>query len=162
MKLLPELIDRFNSGEIVYSLAADSDVEDLTSFFSSQPKSAFEFFKPHDFDRISLRALINQESFIMTIARTDDQVVGYAFLRCFANGKSFRGKIVDVKYRGKGIAKTFGKLTMEIAQTLGIGLFGTISKKNISSLESSKSSNTIKVIKELPNDYILIRYFPKA
>lgn len=161
MKLLPELMNKSNSGNIAFTIASESDVDGLTKFLASQPEDAFEFFRPHEFDKATIKKLINQDSFVMIVARTDGRVVGYAFLRCFGNGKSFRGKIVDVNYRGRGIAKTFGQLTMEIAQTLGIGLFGTISKKNVSSMESSKSSNTIKVIKELPDDCVLIQYFPK-
>lgn len=77
------------------------------------------------------------------------------------NGKAFRGKIVGVDFRGRGIAKTFGTLTTEIASAFGLGLFGTISKANSASMASSKSSNEIKIIEELPNDYLLIQYLPK-
>ena len=32
------------------------------------------------------------------------EIIGYAFLRCFMNGKCFLGKMVDVNHQGKGVS----------------------------------------------------------
>lgn len=161
LKTLPDLLASFSNSNVNYSLARTEDAPALEDFFQKQPKEAFKYFKPHEFDKRSIIKLINNPSFIMILAKCQSSIIGYSFLRCFANGKSFRGKIVDINFRGQGIAKNFGIITTEIASKLGIGLFGTISKMNISSMASSKSSNEIKVIKELPEDYLLIQYLPK-
>lgn len=161
LKAIPEFLAGYNYQSISFSLAQIEDIQRLIDFFKRQPTDAFEYFNPHGFDKDSILQLIKNPAFIMILAEQDAQIVGYAFLRCFMNGKSFRGKIVDINHRGLGIAKNFGIITTEIASKLGIGLFGTISKSNVSSLASSKSSNNIKIIKELPDDFLFIQYLPK-
>lgn len=161
LKNLPSLLSEFNNSSISFKLAEIDDASLLVDFFRKQPEEAFKFFKPHGFDRESILKLVKNTSFIMILAQVDSKIVGYAFLRCFFNGKSFRGKIVDIDYRGRGLAKQFGVQTTKIALKLGIDLYGTVSKSNISSMASSKSSNDIKIIKELPDDYLLIQYLSK-
>lgn len=161
LKRIPKLLLEFSNNDVSYSLVNKDDASELAYFFHKQPNDAFKYFRPHEYDEASIRKLIENPSFIMIIARIDSKIVGYSFLRCFANGKSFRGKIVDVAFRGRGLAKNFGLLTTEIASNMGLRLFGSISKSNISSMASSKSSNEIRIIKELPDDYLLIQYLPK-
>lgn len=91
----------------------------------------------------------------------DQQLIGYCFLRCFFNKRAFRGKIVDVKYQGRGIAKQMGNLTTEICQLLKFRLFATISKDNVRSMASSRAVNRVKIVKELPNDYLYVEYLLK-
>lgn len=161
LSAISKTLSKFNNESIIYSLADIDDVESLAELFKRQPEDAFKYFKPHKFDKGTIRKLINNPAFIIILAKNKSKVVGYAFLRCFANGKAFRGKLVDIEFRGRGIAKNFGIITTEIASTLGIKLFGTISKSNISSMASSKSSNEVRVIEELPDNYLLIQYLPK-
>lgn len=97
----------------------------------------------------------------MILVKKENRIVGYMFMRCFFNGKCFRGKMVDYRWRGKGIAILLGELSTDIATLLRLRLFGTISKDNVSSMRSSQASNEIKVIEELPNDYLYIEYLPK-
>ena len=161
LKAIPKILAKASGVEIVYSQASTDDIENLVDFFNRQPQEAFIFFNPHKFDEKTIGHLIKNPSFIMILAKINGTIAGYSFLRCFMNGKAFRGKIVGVDFRGRGIAKSFGTLTTEIASALGLGLFGTISKANNASMASSKSSNEIKIIEELPNDYLLIQYLPK-
>lgn len=91
-----------------------------------------------------------------------DQIIGYFFIRFFINRKAFRGKMVDAKYQGKGIAKKMGILMTEIALGSGFRLFATISRENMSSLASSKAVNQIKVVEELKDNYLYVEYLPKA
>lgn len=158
---LSNLILKFNNDRITYHLAEIVDAPKLVDFFRRQPEEAFQYFKPHGFDIDTIKKIIKNPSFIVILAKSESSVVGYAFLRCFSNGKSFRGKIVDIDYRGQGIAKQFGIITTEVAQKIGVGLYGTISKGNVSSMKSSESSNEIKVIEELSDDFLLIQYLPK-
>ena len=137
------------------------DLSSLVLFFSVQPQEAFTYFHPHKFDEKTLKKLIKRKSHLMYVVEKDDCVVGYMFLRCFFNGKCFRGKMVDVNWREKGIAVLMGHLSTEIALHLGLRMFGTISKENYASLYSSQSSNEIKVVEELPNNYLYIEYLPK-
>ena len=98
----------------------------------------------------------------MFTVNDNGQIIGYFFLRFFATGKAFRGKIVDMNYRGRGIAKMMGACATEIAFLSGFRLMGTISKKNIASINSSKAVNNINIIKELDDGYIYVEYLSKG
>lgn len=157
---IPSILNQYQDKYSIKEVTLD-DLSSLVSFFSSQPPEAFTYFQPHEFDERSLKRLIKRKSHLMYIVEKEDCVVGYVFLRCFFNGKCFRGKMVDVRWRGKGIAVLMGDLSTEIALRLGLRMFGTISKENYASLYSSQASNEIKVIEELPNNYLYIEYLPK-
>jgi hypothetical protein len=88
-------------------------------------------------------------------------MVGYFFLRCFFLGKCFRGKIVDYRWRNQGIAKMMGRISTDIAVRLGLRIYGAISRENVTSMASSSAVNEIKIIKDLPNNYVYIEYLPK-
>ena len=148
-------------GEYFIKEATLDDLSSLVSFFARQPQESFEFFQPHGFDEKSLRRLIKRKSFLMYVVEKGDNIIGYMFLRCFFMGKCYRGKMVDINWRGKGVAVLMGKVTTDITSVLGLRMFGTISKANTASMLSSQASNEIRVVKELPNDYLYIEYLPK-
>ena len=154
------ILKRYQNEYYIKEVSMD-DLSSLVLFFSVQPQEAFTYFHPHEFDEKTLKKLIKRKSHLMYVVEKDDCVVGYVFLRCFFNGKCFRGKMVDVNWREKGIAVLMGHLSTEIALHLGLRMFGTISKENYASLYSSQSSNEIKVVEELPNNYLYIEYLPK-
>ena len=91
----------------------------------------------------------------------DQTIVGYFFLRCFINGKCFRGKIVDKNWQGRGIAKQMGIVMTKVSQALGMRMFGSISPENYASLASAKASNEIKIHQTLDNGYYYIEVLPK-
>ncbi|MBD5215768.1 MAG: transcriptional regulator [Bacteroidales bacterium] len=144
----------------VFRLLRPEDSDSLCNFFSRQPKQAFEFFKPHKFDSDTLSKLLSNRAFIAVGTFDNTKIIGYAFIRCFFTGKAFRGKIVDFQYRGKGIAKDMCLVITEISELLHLKQYGTISRKNLASMNSSKAVNYIEVVKELENDNLLIRYLP--
>ena len=148
-------------GEYQIKEASLDEIRPMVSFFKEQPQESYKYFQPHGFDEKSLKKLINRKSQIMILVEKGNQIVGYVFLRCFFNGKCFRGKVVDYRWRGKGIAVLMGKLSTDIATALNLRLFGTISKNNVSSLHSSQASNEIVILKELPDNYYYIEYLPK-
>lgn len=134
----------------------------LSAFFAKQPEEYFVYFNPHKFDYESLVQKNKDKSFIMLgVKDNNNQLIGYGFLRCFFNGKSFRGKIVDVNHQGKGIAKFLGMAMTSVAEVLNLRLFATISKNNLKSIASSKAVNNILIINELPNDYLYVEYLKK-
>lgn len=142
-------------------LLSKDDMLELSRFFSKQPEDSFIFFKPHDFDYKSLVRKNGDKSFIMLGVKDKNQLIGYGFLRCFMNGKSFRGKIVDIHHQGKGIAKHLGETITLLAENLDLRLFATISRDNVKSIASSKAVNNIRVIKELPDNYLYVEYLKK-
>ena len=149
------------SGEYQFRLAQPSDASALVTFFANQPEEAFEFFKPHDFDAKAIKKVIANKAFQTIIVWHDKTIVGYFFLRCFINGKCFRGKIVDKNWQGRGIAKQMGIVMTKVSQALGMRMFGSISPENYASLASAKASNEIKIHQTLDNGYYYIEFLPK-
>ena len=98
----------------------------------------------------------------MTFVVTEgDLIVGYFFLRSFIDGKCFKGRMVDYRQRGKGIAKFMGIAINNVATHLGMRIYTTISPKNYASLASTKAVNDIKIVKTLENGYYYIECTPK-
>ena len=161
LKKVPELLQGF-SDKFTLRLAEPDDAAPLATFFAEQPEEAFKFFKPHAFDEKTLLKIIKNRAFLTFLVLDGEKIVGYFFMRCFVNGKSFRGKIVDYRYRGKGIAKLQGLAATKVATLLGVRVFGTISPENYASLASSKAVNETRILKTLDNGYYYIEYLPKA
>ena len=148
-------------GEYTLRQVEREDIDEIVHFFDEQPQDAFKFFNPHPFDAKTISRLIKNKAYLLYVVLKEERIIGYFFLRCFFNGKCFRGKIVDYRWRGRGIAKLMGRVSTDIAVHLGLRLFGTISKDNIASMASSSAVNEIKIIEYLPNDFVYIEYLPK-
>ena len=97
----------------------------------------------------------------MFLVKDCEEIVGYFFLRCFANGKAFKGRMVDYRRRNQGIGKLMGNVLNEVVWALDVKLFTTISPENYSSLASVKAVNDIKILKTLENGYYYIECTPK-
>lgn len=155
IKKIPAILSK-NSERFTVSEVQLSDIEQLVVFFSEQPEEAYTFFKPHGFDAKSLAKLVKRTSFLMYKITDGDEIVGYFFLRCFANGNAFKGRMVDYRRRNQGIAKLMGNVINAIVLELGLKLFTTISPENYSSLASTKAVNDIKIVRTLENGYYYI------
>lgn len=160
LKKVPAILKEC-SGEYTLRMAEPADAAPLSAFFAEQPEDAFTFFRPHGFDEKSLLKIIRNKAFLTFLVLDNEKIVGYFFLRCFMNGKSFRGKIVDYRYRGKGIAKLEGLAMTKVSVAAGIRMFGTISPDNYASLASSKAVNEVRIVETLDNGYYYIEYLPK-
>jgi hypothetical protein len=160
LKKIPGILEEC-SGQYTLRLAAPADAAPLAAFFAEQPEEAFKFFKPHAFDEKTLSKIIRNKAFLTFLVLDGEKIVGYFFLRCFVNGKSFRGRIVDYRWRNKGIAKQMGLTMNKIIAILKVRLFGSISPDNYASLASTKAVNDIRIIKTLDNGYYYVEYLPK-
>ncbi len=145
-----------------YRVIEKTDIDGLVELMERQPEGFDQFFKPHRFDKKGFLQTYRNKTFLMLGTFDGSKIIGYSFIRFFVNNKSFRGKMVDAAYQGQGIAKHMGTLMSDIAFGAGFRLFATISKHNVKSMASSKSVNSIKIIKELEDDYCYIEYFPKS
>ena len=180
MKKIPSVLKEC-SDKYEIRVADLSDVDGLVKFFAKQPEEAFTFFKPHEFDAKAVKKVVKNKAFLTFVVLSNDkdtlryddpsinhkpssinhQIVGYFFLRCFVNGKAFRGKMVDKDHQGRGIAKLMGVAMTKVATTLGVRMFGSISPENYASLASAKASNEVKIHKTLENGYYYIEFLPK-
>ena len=151
-----------HQGDFIVREATLKDIDAIVTFFEAQPKESFDFFKPHPFDATTTKKLIKNKSYLFFIVLDDNKVVGYYFLRSFFVGKSYLGKLVDYRYRGKGIGKMMCLSAMEVAIHCGLRMFETISKDNLASLYSTQKVLDTRIIEELEDNYIYIEDLPKG
>ena len=142
-------------------IADGNDANKLSDFFARQPEESYKWFRPHAFDEATLRKLLNRKSYIMYMMEEDEDIIGYAFLRCFMNGKCFLGKMVDVNHQGKGVCTTLCKVGMNIAEKIGFRMFESINKENIGSMKASQKACDVIVVEELENGDVLIEDRPR-
>ena len=161
-----KMLKSFSFSEIPlgYEVTPMKDVptDNIVAFFRRQPEEAFEFFKPHGFDAKSIKRLQGNKSFLayLLIDKSNSNIAGYFFNRCFFHGQGFRGRMVDVAYRGKGLGTAMNKLLNEVGFGIGIKLFETVSKDNVASYRSALSASKVKVVKEMPHNELYIEILP--
>ena len=161
-KRLDGTVKEKQEGPFCYRMLVEEDAEKLAGFFAHQPEDAFVYFNPHKFDPKTIKRLLRNRSFLAYGAFDGKKLIGYYFLRAFFVGKAYLGKMVDVDCRGKGIGKQMCINAMDVATVLGMHMCETISKNNLSSLYSTQKVLDVKVLEELPDDYLYIEDFPKG
>ena len=147
-----------------YELVALKDVEttQIVRFFEHQPEEAYTFFKPHGFDEKSIKRLQKNKSYLayLLIDKVNGQIAGYCFNRCFFQGKGFRGRMVDVNYRGKRLGTAMNKMLNEVGFGIGLRLFESVSKDNLASYKSALSASNVKVVKDLEHNELYLEILP--
>ena len=136
----------------------DVPTEKMVAFFEHQPEEAFAYFRPHAFDARSIQRLQKNRAFLayVLIDPLNEKIAGYCFNRCFFHGQGFRGRMVDIDYRGKGLGTAMNKLLNEVGFGIGLRLFETVSKDNVASYRSALSASDVKVVKEMPNNELYL------
>lgn len=130
----------------------------LVEFFKHQPEEAFTYFRPHGFDEKSIKRLQKNKAFLGYVLKDNEngEIAGYCFNRCFFHGQGFRGRMVDMNYRGKGLGTAMNKILNEVGFAIGLRLFETVSKDNIASYRSALSASNVKVVKEMPHNELYL------
>ena len=148
-----------------YKIVTIEDVatEHMVEFFNHQPEEAFTFFRPHGFDARSIKRLQKNGAFLgyVLIDNSNGQIAGYCFNRCFFHGVGYRGRMVDINYRGKGLGTALNKILNEVGFGIGLRLFETVSKDNVASYKSALSASNVKVVKEMPNNELYLEILPE-
>lgn len=143
-----------------YEVKAMRDIptEEMVSFFKQQPEEAYEFFHPHGFDAKSVKRLQRNRSFLAYVLRdkTNGRIAGYCFNRSFFHGVGFRGRMVDIDYRGKGLGIAMNKMLNEVGFGIGLRLFESVSKDNVASYRSALSASNVRVVKEMENNELYL------
>ena len=161
LKKIPAILQDC-SGTYTLRLAELTDAAALATFFAEQLEEAFKFFKPHAFDEKTLSKIIRNRAFLTFLVLDGEKIVGYFFLRCFVNGKSFKGYMVADAYKGRGIAKLEGFAMNKVNEVLGLRMFGSISPQNPASMAAAKAVNQVKILRTLDNGDYYIEFLPKA
>jgi len=135
---------------------------DMVAFFDNQPEDAFMYFRPHGFDAKSIRLLQRNKAFLGYVLKdkTKGRIAGYCFNRCFFHGQGFRGRMVDIDYRGKGLGTSMNKLLNEVGFGIGLRLFETVSTDNVASYKSALSASNVKIVKEMPHNELYLEILP--
>lgn len=147
-----------------YRLVAMKDVatEKIVAFFERQPEEAFTYFNPHGFDSKSVKRLQKNGSYLgyLLIDKSNEKIAGYCFNRCFFQGKGFRGRLVDIDYRGKGLGTAMNRILNEVGFGIGLRLFESVSKDNVASYRSALSASNVKVVEEMDNNELYLEVLP--
>lgn len=132
--------------------------EKIKEFFNHQPEEAFTYFRPHSFDAKSIKRLQGNKAFMAYILmdKKNSRIAGYCFNRCFFHGVGYRGRMVDIDYRGKGLGTAMNKILNEVGFGIGLRLYETVSKDNVASYKSALSASNVKVEKEMPNNEVYL------
>lgn len=128
----------------------------LEDFFAAQHEDAYTFFKPHRFDMKSLKKLQRNCSFLAYILMDEGKVAAYCFVRSFFMGKGFRGRMVGMDFRGRGLGTLMNKLMNEVGFGIGLRLFETVSKDNVASYRSALSASNVRVVEELEHNELYL------
>lgn len=151
---------KYETELFVLRILQPEDLPSLSGFFKKQPSESYTYFKPHGFELPDLRKVCKNPAFLMfgVFNRNSGEFCGYFMMRFFANKKCFVGFLVDVESRGQGIAGLMGKTMLETCWNNGFAALATVSRKNEAALRAYRKLNNFTILKELPDDYIYIRY----
>lgn len=161
------LNDNLNHNKVVpdgYDILPIKNIptSDVVAFFEHQPEEAYTYFRPHGFDAESIKLLQRNRAFLGYVLKdkTNDAIAGYCFNRCFFHGQGFRGRMVDIDYRGKGLGTAMNKILNEVGFGIGLRLFETVSKDNVASYRSAMSASNVKVVKEQEHNELYLEILP--
>lgn len=156
--VLSAVFDDLASAPFTYRKLEITDANSLKDLINAQKVPDLEFFRPHGFDLIAIRKQFKNPSFLMMGAFYNEKIVGYFFLRFFANKKCFVGRLIDLNYRGKGIGTVMNKIMYETAWRMNFRCLSTISRNNKAVMKAHSKNPIMVVLKELSNDYLLVEF----
>ena len=157
-KVLPDIFREFTESPVSYRKLIPSDADGLYELIHSQEEADLEYFKPHKFDIETIRRQFQNVSFLMMGVFDGNSIIGYFFLRFFANKKCFVGRLIDRNYRGKGIGLTMNKIMYGTSWRMGFRCLSTVSRNNLAVMRAHAKNPTMVILKELANDYLLVEF----
>ena len=156
------IISEIPGDSYIYRKLNPSDIDSLHDLLTSQPQDDLRYFNPHGFDKNSLEDRMKNRAFLMMGAFDDDKLIGYFFLRFFANRKCFVGRLIDRKYRGKGVGRTMNRIMYDIAWEMNFRCLSTVSTNNHLVMKAHAGNPNMKILKKLDNDYLLVEFVRNA
>jgi hypothetical protein len=160
-KALAAVFDETDKPQFTYRKLVAGDAESLFKLIGSQEEAELRYFHPHDFDLASIQKQFKIGSFLMMGVLDNDKLIGYFFLRFFANKKCFVGRLIDKDYRGKGIGPVMNTIMYETAWKMGFRCLSTISRNNALVMRAHAKNKKMVILKELQNDYLLVEFIRK-
>jgi hypothetical protein len=158
--ILTDVFKPFNHGAYHYRRLTIEDAGILCRMINNQPVSDLNYFKPHAFDEHSITKQLRKPSLLLMGTFRDDVIVGYFFLRFFANRKCFVGRLIDKEHRGKGIGLVMNNIMYATAWRMKFRCLSTISLNNNAVIKAHSGNRNMIVLKKLRNDYLLVEFLP--
>lgn len=137
------------------------DAQALSELINHQKNEDLRYFNPHGFDLISIRKQFRKRAFLMMGVFEQEEMIGYFFLRFFANKKCFVGRVIDANYRGRGVGQLMNRIMYNIAWEMDFRCLSTISRNNKAVMKAHANNQSMIVLKELNNDYLLVEFVNK-
>lgn len=157
-KILPGVFNEFSLPSYTFRRLDPEDATELYELIKSQPAEDLKYFGPHRFELNAIKKQFSNRAFLMMGSYDKDKLMGYFFLRFFANKKCFVGRLIDSQYRGKGIGRVMNNIMYETAWRMNFSCLSTISKNNKAVIQAHSKNQAMKVLKELNNDYLLVEF----
>jgi len=157
----PQIFEEFGVNEMTIRKLMPDDAKNLYELINSQQNTDLKYFKPHGFDYESVQKQFAKISFLMMGVFDNEKLIGYFFLRFFANRKCFVGRLIEKKYRGRGIGDAMNKVMYNLSWRMDFRCLSTISKNNKAVIGAHKKNSNMVILKELPNDYLLVEFVNK-
>ena len=147
------LLDGYVFRPVIYE-----DLRDLKNLLDKQSEERLEHFRPHDFDLQSLENSFRNPAFLMFGVFFQEDIVGYFFLRCFWNRRCFVGRLIDEHHDKQGIGRVMNQIMYHTAWRSAFKCHTTISKNNAQVMRSHANNPAVRVLRELPNNYLFIEF----
>lgn len=136
------------------------DASLLSGFLAALPEAHLRYFKPHRFDPEGVRLVLRSKAILTYGFFVDDQLAGYALIKITPTGGAFAGSLVAPEWSGRGIGKFLSSYMYWQAYLAGLRCHATIAKDNVASLKAYKAGRDYRVVRELPNEYLLLEFPP--
>jgi hypothetical protein len=152
------VLKEFSHSDFSFKKLKSVDIESLHHLINEQDTGDLKYFQPHGFDLNSLNSQLKNSSFLMMGAFEEKKLIGYFFLRLFVNKKCFVGRLIDKQYRGLGIGEVMNSIMYETAWRMGFRCLSTISRNNTAIIRAHSKNQSMVVLKNLQNNYILVEF----
>lgn len=147
-------------GGIIRLLNKD-DTDLLVEFLKQVTKEELLFFSPHGFDRNSIKFVLSSPGYLPIGFFVGDRMAGYFLMRLLCTRKAFIGRYLSSEFRMKGLGGKMGMVLYDIGRDLNFDVYSTISKDNLSSLKSHEAMGRMVIVKDMPNNYVLVKFNKK-
>ena len=117
-----------------------------------------QYFKPHRFDEKTLQRQLRNKALIRMGIFSQNQMVGYFFIRAGINRKCFVGRLVHKSHRRKGLGKAMNHIMYHAAWQSGFRVFATLSPTNQFVMQSHKNNPYIHMLNDLPGNYKIVEF----
>lgn len=156
--VLPTVFNEAEKSSFTFRRLSLTDADALYLLIKNQDVADLEYFSPHSFDLSSIRKQFRNRSFLMMGVFDAEKMIGYFFLRFFINKKCFVGRLIDKNYRGKGIGLIMNYIMYETSWRMKFRCLSTISRNNENVMKAHAKNQSIRILKELRNDYLLVEF----